>query len=379
MDGHERGSAFSRARNDRRSQGIDELAILRGAVENTNEAFVTIDQTHKVIFFNRAAEEIFGYSREELIGKDLDIILGPRCRENHRHAVSRYLKTRNPTLIGHETEFITTRRSGETFPASISFSVAEIEGRLFFTGIVRDMTETKALQERISRSERLAALGQVVAEISHEIKNPLIMIGGFARQLLRTVREDRTRSKLRIIADEVNRLEYLLADLRDLYAPTKLTTEEIDINDLMKEIYSLTKDDCQARNIEIKLETQTEAAMVAGDREKLKQVFLNLVKNSLEAMENGGKLSIQSKRSGNKIEIRISDNGPGISKEVRKKIFTPFFTTKKQGTGLGLSISRRIVEDHPGSSFAITSSEGKGTIVKIALEINRQVEDKTSL
>ena len=153
-----------------------ELSILRGAIENTNEAFVTIDQDHTVIFFTRTAEKIFGYDRNEVIGHDLDVVLGPRCREGHRQAVARYLKTRDPRLIGHETEFVATRKNGETFPASISFSVSEINGKLFFTGIVRDVTETKALQERIIKSERLAALGQVVAEITHEIKNPLIRI-----------------------------------------------------------------------------------------------------------------------------------------------------------------------------------------------------------
>ncbi len=369
MDGVEQGVTISRPKRDQAPQTSDELAILQGAVENTNEAFVTIDQDHKVIFFNRAAEKIFGYSRKELIGHDLDIILGVRCRENHHQAVARYIKTRNPKLIGHETEFITARKNGEIFPASISFSVAEVEGRLYFTGIVRDLTETKALQERISRSERLAALGQVVAEITHEIKNPLVMIGGFARQLMRTIRGDKARSKLNIIAEEVQRLERLLNDLRDLYTPKKLETEKIEIKGLLEEICDLTKEDCQARNVAVNLDTDKGAAYVEGDRNGLKQVFLNLVKNGMEAIEDGGNISIQSKLSGNNVEITIADDGPGMPKKLQKKIFAPFFTTKRHGTGLGLSVSKRIVEDHPGSSFTLSSQEGKGTIVKITLGI----------
>ncbi len=348
---------------------LNELGILKGAVENTNEAFVTIDQDHTVIFFNRAAEKIFGYSRNEVIGNDLDLILGPRCHENHRQAVARYLRTRNPKLIGHETEFVATRKNGENFPAAISFSVSQIAGRLFFTGIVREMTEKKALQEQILKSERLALLGQVVAEISHEIKNPLIMIGGFARQLTRTAQDDKTRSKLNIIAEEVQRLENLLEELRDLYRPTESTMERININDLLHEIYSLTKADCQARNIQLKLDIPEGPLFVEGDRGRLKQVFLNLMKNGIEAMKQGGNLSLRSKPAKDTVQIAISDEGAGIPESVKEKIFTPFFTTKKQGTGLGLSITKRILDDHPGCSFTLASQEGKGTTVKVALGI----------
>jgi PAS domain S-box-containing protein len=350
---------------------INEIGILQGAVENTNEAFVTIDQDHRVLFFNRAAERIFGYDRKEVIGQDLCIVLGPRCSEEHRQAVARYVKTRNPRLIGHETEFLATRKNGETFPAVISFSVAEIGARLFFTGILRDVTETKALEDRISRAERLAALGRVVAEISHEIKNPLMVIGGFARQLMGTAQDGKTRSRLQIIADETRRLENLLGDLRDFYAPTRLDLETIDVNDLLREVYSLTKGDCQTRKIQITLDMQQGPAYARGDRSRLKQVFLNLAKNAAEAMESGGHLSIQSKSTGNTVEVTISDDGPGIPESVQEKVFAPFFTTKKHGTGLGLCISKRIIEDHPGCAFTLTSKAGKGTVVGITLATGR--------
>ncbi len=102
-----------------------EAVILRGATENTNEGFVTIDEHHQVIIFNKAAEKIFGYSREEVIGKDLGLILSPGCEQGHKQAVARFLETRKAKLIGHQTEFLTTRKSGEKFPLSISFSVSE--------------------------------------------------------------------------------------------------------------------------------------------------------------------------------------------------------------------------------------------------------------
>jgi two-component system sensor kinase FixL len=349
------------------AEDVSELAILRGAVENTNEAFVTIDQNHTILFFNKAAEAIFGYGRNEVIGQDLDTILGPRCLKNHRRAVARYVKTRDPKLIGHESAFAATRKNGDTFPALISFSVAEIQGRLYFTGIIRDMTETRALEDQVTRSERLAAVGGVVAEISHEINNPLVTIGGFAQQLIRTTEAKDARSKLEIIAHEVKRLESLLGELRDLYAPTKLTIERIDIAGLLDEIYSLTRDDCQARKIQARLDVEKGTMCVEGDRERLKQVLLNLAKNGIEAMEKGGNLTIHAAVVGETVEISILDDGPGIPDRIKEDIFTPFFTTKKQGTGLGLCVSKRITDDHPGCSFSVTSQEGKGTIAKIVL------------
>ncbi len=349
------------------NQALTELLILKNAIENANEAFVTIDRTSKVIIFNKSAENIFRITKDEIIGKDLNIILGPACREGHNKAVNRYLETRSPTLIGHETEFTAMRRDGETFPALISFSVADIEGELFFTGLIRDMTETKKLQQKIIRSERLAALGQTVAEINHEIKNPLALIGGFAGQLLKKARDEKDRTKLELISSEVKRLEKLLGSLSTLYNPKKLNLEKINVIDLLKTIYSLVEEECARKSIDLRLEIDSDKIIINGDREKLTQVMLNVIKNSVEAMEKGGHITIKVNRTSNTLEIFIQDAGPGMPKEVREKIFDPFYTTKKQGSGLGLAVSKRIIDDHAGGSFTVESKEGEGTMVRICL------------
>jgi PAS domain S-box-containing protein len=347
----------------------EEAIILRGATENTNEGFVTIDEQHQVIVFNKAAERIFGYTREEVVGRDLGLILADECETGHKQAVSRFLKTREPKLIGHQTEFISKRKNGERFPLSISFSVSEIEGKFFFTGIIQDLTETKALQEQIIQNERLAALGNLVAEITHEIKNPLIMIGGFARQLSRVIQEEKSLAKLKIISDEVQRLEKLILELKEVYRPQALTLQEVDVNTLLTEIFSLSHEDCKSGRIDLRLEIFPEPLWVSGDPEKLKQVFLNLVKNGMEALENGGRLIISSKAAQNQALISIVDNGSGIKPENLEKLFTPFFTTKKRGTGLGLSVSKRIIEQHPGGRLELKTQEGKGTSIHINLPL----------
>ncbi|RLB29875.1 MAG: hypothetical protein DRG87_06260 [Deltaproteobacteria bacterium] len=351
-----------------RSKGEQkDLLILEHAVESTVEGFVTIDEHHRVVFFNKAAEDIFGYTRDEAVGKDLNDIMSPSCSKNHREAVARYVETRVPRRIGHETEMIATRKNGETFPALISFSVTEVNDKLFFTGIVRDLTETKRLQEQIMRSERLAALGQSVAEITHEIKNPLMLIGGFAQQLRRTISDEKGLQKLGIIIQEVERFERLLAELREFYLPSSIASERVDIEDLQEETLSMVKKECSEKNVKIDLQVEKGAKLVEGDRNKLKQVLLNLFKNAVDAMDQGGALSITARPSGENVEITIVDEGCGIPEADTEKIFAPFYTTKSHGTGLGLSISRRIIEEHKGGSLSVESEEGKGTIFTITL------------
>ena len=351
------------------SHSFEQLHILREAVESTNEGFVTIDEDHRVIFFNKAAEKIFGYSREEVLGRDLATIMAPTCARDHKGAVERYLKTGKGRTIGHERELLATRKNGEQFPAEISFSVTVLNGRHFFTGLVRDLTETKQLQEKLLQSERLAALGQLVAEITHEIKNPLVTIGGFARQIASTTADEKTAKKLDIIVSEVRRLEDLISDLREYYLPRSLELGPVDIRDLLVEIKSMLKPASAKKNIRISAELDKKCGPVIGDKDRLKQVFLNLMKNALEAAEKNGHIHLEVKAVGDKAKVSITDDGPGISPEEQAKIFHPFFTTKAHGSGLGLCVTKRIVDEHPGGSIKVISQEGKGTTFEVTLSL----------
>ncbi|MBW2142426.1 MAG: PAS domain S-box protein [Deltaproteobacteria bacterium] len=353
----------------RRRPEQDELVILKGAVENANEAFITINENHKVVFYNLAAEKTFGYSVEEVIGQDLDLILGPNCPSEHYNAVNRYIESKEPKIIGHSTELIPSRKDGTTFPALISFSVAEVRGRLFFTAIVRDLTERKIIEAQVHRAEQLAALGQVVAEVTHEIKNPLMMIGGFARQLMKNTDKPVNLKKLGIITEEVRRLEELVKELNELYLPRELNLEEVEVNALINETCALAEESCKNKGLTVIKDLSPEAALVMADGSRLKQVFLNVIKNGIEAMDNKGTLSIKSQVLADEVVVSVADGGPGIPKEEIDKILTPFFTTKSHGTGLGLPVSKRIIEEHQGSSFTITSRQGQGTEVMITLPL----------
>jgi PAS domain S-box-containing protein len=343
-----------------------QYVILGSAVENTNEAFVTIDQESRVLFFNKAAEQMFGYDRAEVLGRDLGEILAPSCRSGHQDAVARYVRTGESRLLGHESELQIARKDGTVLPAAISFSVTKVDDRLYFTGIIRDLSHTKMLQDRILQQERLVFLGQTVAEISHEIKNPLVMIGGFARQLLKKAKATGEREKLSVIVAEVVRLENLLTEMRDLYKVPQLHLEPVSLNGLLEEVVSLARGHSGSDGVKVLLEAGPEV-VVPLDREKMKQVLLNLVKNGIEASGQDDRVVVSTRLRERHVEIIVTDTGQGISEAVRKRIFFPFFTTKEQGTGLGLCIAKRIVEDHPDSIFQLHSEEGKGTVATVSL------------
>jgi signal transduction histidine kinase len=208
-----------------------------------------------------------------------------------------------------------------------------------------------------------------VTEITHEIRNPLMMIGGFARQVIQRAQDEKTLKKLGVIVSEVSRLEELLKELRTFYLPKKLIKKEIDIKSLLQEVYSLVKADSEKKKIKVELKTAKKPLVVQGDRDKIKQVFLNLAKNAIEAMETGGTMTIRGELSGDLVEISIADDGCGIPEDDEDKIFSPFFTTKQHGTGLGLSISKSIIEDHEGSSLTLKCERGEGTICKVTMPL----------
>ena len=192
--------------------------------------------------------------------------------------------------------------------------------------------------------------------------------------MIRSIPDEKSQSKLKVIAEEVQRLEKLILELREVYRPKSLTFEPLNLMQLLEEVYFLSREDCEKGNIQIRLLKMKRPIRIEGDPEKLKQVFLNLIRNAMEAMEKGGSLIIKPKVVKDKVEISIEDTGPGISQKDQEKLFTPFFTTKSKGTGLGLCVSKRIIEDHPGSTLRLDSVEGKGTVVKITLPLYQKAK-----
>jgi len=228
----------------------------------------------------------------------------------------------------------------------------------------------KAYEERIMKAERLAISGELTSSVLHEIKNPLVAIGGFARNLFQSksiVGAD--RDKLEIIMNEALRLERYLESLQSKVSELKL--EEGDLNQLIEDNCQLLQRDFEERNITVLRSLAPDLPRAHFDVVKLHEVFMNILQNALEAIKDSGVIRVCTWREGNTISAQISDNGQGIPSDKIYKIFTPFFTTKEEGSGLGLAFVHRIVKDH-GGNISVTSSEGKGATFLVTLPLVRE-------
>jgi two-component system sensor kinase FixL len=343
--------------------------INSGIIMSATDALITIDSDHVIVGYNLGAEQMFGYTRTEALGQNLKLIIPPPFTEVHQDYVRRYLATREAHVLGRQRRLTARRRDGQEFPLSISFSVAEIQGNLYFTAIMRDITEYKAMEDRVLDSERLAAVGNTVAHIAHEIKNPLLIIGGFARQLLKAPGFDEpARRKLSIIAEEVSQLEEMVAEMRDFvhHPPTQKRPGQIMA--VVEEALEMFQDTFREHQIKVRRVEETPLPSVAFDPKQVHQVLINLFKNALEAMPKGGEITITGRVREDKVEISVTDTGVGMPPEVAANIFQPYFTTKEKGTGLGLAICQNIVAEHGGCLFA-DSTPGRGATFTIQLPL----------
>lgn len=229
---------------------------------------------------------------------------------------------------------------------------------------------------RLVKAERLAVIGEMSAKIAHEIRNPLVSIGGFARLLEKKLPNDpRLRNYAAIIRLQVSNLESILNNILSIARPKKPRRRKVDVHQLIHEILFVMGEIIQKKKIEVELQFQCTNSLVSGDPKLLHQVLLNLIKNALEAMGKNGRLILATRCEGNRVKIQVKDTGKGIPTRYLRRIYDPFFTTKSEGTGLGLSVVRQIIQDH-GGTISVHSEWGKGTVVNIA--IPRYLENKTS-
>lgn len=231
----------------------------------------------------------------------------------------------------------------------------------------RKTEELKHTHQALLKTERLAAMGTAAAHVAHEIKNPLMVIGGFAQQVLRTVKkDDKAKQKLITITNEVRRLENFLQDIGHFAKDVQPQKERLNINDSVEEVIRFLEDELAERRIAVHLKTSPGPMYVLADPDQVKQVLLNIVKNAMEAMPKGGPLTVTTRNNG-EVLIEIKDTGNGIAHDALDKVFNPFFTTKKTGTGLGLAICHNIITAHNGDIAIWSEGEGKGVMITIRL------------
>ncbi|MFC1534920.1 PAS domain S-box protein [Thermodesulfobacteriota bacterium] len=337
----------------------------KAILDTANDAIISIDENHKIILFNNAAQRIFGYSSHEAMGRDLRILIPPGYGNHHGH-LKRFLEDREARVIGKTISLTALRKDGEIFPIELGLSFLEMGGRVTFTAIIRDVTEQQQMKGKMLQSERLAAVGQAVAHVAHEIRNPLMIIGGFSNQIKTSLDNKTDLHKIEMVLDEVLRLERLVANLGDFTKEYKLIKRPADINSVIQDVIKIMTGVYSVEKYTFNNMLSNEINEINCDPDKLRQVFINVISNGLEAMHDGGIISISTEKIPGGIEVRINDEGIGIPNEDLQNIFEPFYTTRERGSGLGLSISYKLIEAHDGD-IRVVSSPGKGTTFIIQL------------
>jgi len=343
-------------------------------LESLNVGVVVIDLKGEIIIFNRAAENITGLFSEKVIGKEFDKVFGPNFFLNS-HLDFKSLKD---IQQNEDVEAEIRRKGKNTFYVSLSISpVKNQEGEKI--GIVlalQDITRLKKLEERANRTDRLAAMGEIAVKIAHEIRNPLGSIELFASVLKKDLKDfEELKALAGHISSGVKSINNVISNLLLFIRPQqKPNLQTINIYDSLNDSLFFSSHLVNSNNgIDIITRYYSKPLMIYADSELLKQIFLNLILNAIQAMPHGGKLTISTRKLNGRskkdlAEIRFADTGTGISKADMLRIFDPFFTTKTRGTGLGLAIVHNITEAH-GGAVDINSSEGKGTVCTVTLPL----------
>ncbi|MFW5730006.1 MAG: two-component system sensor histidine kinase NtrB, partial [Desulfonatronovibrionaceae bacterium] len=208
---------------------------------------------------------------------------------------------------------------------------------------------------------RFAAIGEAASHLSHEIKNPLMLMSGFARQISKSLpQDDPNQNKLEIISQEALRLEKMLNQVKDFTRPQMPSKEKGQINDIIRETFELVSQELDMSKIHCTLQLNPDLPEARFDKSQMKQVLINLFKNAWEAMPEGGTITIFTDYNKERIRVTVQDSGTGIPPDKIKIIFSPFYTTKDKGTGLGLAVTYRIIQDHKGE-VTISSQPGQGS------------------
>ncbi|MBL7190785.1 PAS domain S-box protein [bacterium] len=342
--------------------------FLAQILDNMSSGLIVIDNQGVITFFNKTAEAITGIPVEEAVGRNFDDLFGEP--KDLSHSLSALLRTEK-AQYKKEKNIIT--RGGSAKPVEFSNMVVldEKEEVMGAAEIFEDLTEIRSLQEEVRRRQTLVELGEMAANIAHEIRNPLGGIGGFATLLERDLEDDPEKQKLvKRILEGINSLNKITSDVLMYTRKIEPEIRPVNIKDLIEETLSLVRIEAENKNIQFSFKHPKESIDVEQDRNLFKQMLLNLLKNSINASKKDSSIVIvlKWKLLDNLMELSVKDNGCGIEPDVVDKIFNPFFTTSSKGTGLGLAIVRQVVEVHKGS-ITVDSVPGKGAEFKITLPI----------
>jgi len=357
---------------------IETKNFLESIVDRAGDAISVVNFEGKILYWNEGAERIYGYRKEEVLGKRLSDFLFP---------VDESLKVEEERLL---SELMARVKEGEAIPnvevkrktkegkeiiTSMTISpLKDAEGKVVGASrICKDITELKKAEERLTLAERLTSLGEISAGVAHELRNPLAGIKLNTQILLRKKDfPEKEKHLLESTQEGIEKIQKIVDDMLHFAKPRQSHFKEVEINRVVEDSLTIFQTKLKKGNISLEFLKSGGLPAVWIDTHQVQQVLINLMLNAIQAMEKGGTLTLRTFLDhGDHVGIEVRDTGTGIPQSHLKKIFDPFFTTKSEGTGLGLSITLKILESH-GATIDVESREGEGSVFTIHLQGRRK-------
>jgi two-component system sensor kinase FixL len=344
-----------------------DAALLRSVIDTAPDAIVTIERDGKVRSFSPAAERLFGYGSQEVIGRNVNVLMPEPYRAEHDGYLGRYLTTGEKRIIGIGRTVIARHKSGRTFPIELAVGEVRSGGSHIFTGFIRDISERVAAQARVAKLQqelnhvaRLSAMSEIVSLIVHELNQPLTAIANFGEAAKRLVESgaqpERAAGFIEKSVAQAHRASDMIRRLRSFVARGTHEMEPIGVNEVVREASRLALIGAADQHVHTRFELAADLPEVTADRIQVQQVIVNLIRNGIDAMletasdaSDGALIVIETGLDAQgHVRISVCDTGPGVAADIASDIFNPFVTTKQGGMGIGLSVSRSIVEAHGG-------------------------------
>lgn len=352
-------------------------AHLRSILDTILDATVVIEKDGTITTFNAAAVRQFGYPEEEVIGKNVSLLMPEPYRHEHDGYLERYLRTGEKRIIGTDRVVVGRRKDGSTFPMKLAVGEINTGGKTFFTGFIRDLTEREEsearlqeIQGELARLARVNELGEMASTLAHELNQPLSAIANYVQgcaRLLRGLDEAvavRLRDALEETAKQSLRAGQIIRHLREFVTRGETEKDEEDIRKLIEEAGALALVGSRESGIRSVFDFGPDADFVLADRVQVQQVLINLMRNAMESMKDSAErnLVVRTRAAADDmIAVEVEDTGAGVPDEIAAQLFRPFVTSKPGGMGVGLSISRRIVEAHGGEITLVKNNETGAT------------------
>src|ERR1700758_4451179 len=357
-------------------------AHLASILETVPDAMIVIGEDGTVQSFSSAAERLFGYTGEEVIGKNVKMLMPSPYRENHDDYLRRYMRTGERRIIGIGRLVVGERKDGSTFPMELAVGEMRSADRHFFTGFIRDITQRQQsearlqeLQSELVHMSRLTAMGQMASALAHELNQPLLAIVGYmkgSRRLLESGAEDRSallRDAMDKAGDQALRAGQIIRRLREFVGRGDSERRIESVKKLIEEASALALVGTKDQGIRVRFQFDPAVDLVVVDKVQIQQVLLNLLRNAVEAMEASPRRELViSTAAGDDemVAVSVADTGSGIAPDLMSQLFQPFVTNKRHGMGVGLSICRTIVEAH-GGQITVEPNPAGGTIFRFTL------------